>query len=504
VADTLQHRIPSADFFSWFALAEPVSVDEERLVLSFANDFAVRWVTTRFRDVLEESVQQVAGAPLRVELVSREHGEGGDEPEQAAPMVDQEPVSAVAIPHDVAPVQHFSRPATNRTVSEDELRALSEPMYAPSAQPLAVAAADAATAGSPDDGSLLLNERYRFDTFVIGEANKLAHAAALSVAEAPGQSYNPLFIYGGTGLGKTHLLHAIGHYARETRPGVKVAYVTTEEFINRFISMLQRRDGARDRFKNYFRGIDVLLMDDVQLLSGKSASLQEELFFTFNTLHEAGKQVVLTSDREPGEIPKLEERLASRFAWGLTTDIETPDRETRIAILRRKVISDGHAVPMDVLSEIGERVSSNVRELEGALTRVVGYASLTGRPIDVALAREVLASFSGADPSGGPVTIDRVQDVVCRHFDLERADLTGDRKVAKVARPRQIAMYLARVLVGESSTAVGREFGRDHSTVLYAERKIEQLLKEDREVYDLVDQLTETIRGRRASVHLSG
>jgi chromosomal replication initiator protein len=325
------------------------------------------------------------------------------------------------------------------------------------------------------------------------EGNQLAHAAALSVAESPGQSYNPLFIYGGTGLGKTHLLHAIGHYAIQTQPGTRVAYVTTEAFINRFIAAIQRQDNSRERFKEYFRGIDLLLMDDVQFLSGKGQALQEELFHTFNALHESGRQVVLTSDREPASIPKLEDRLRSRFAWGLITDIATPDRSTRIAILTKKARFDGHEVPPAAIEMIAERIDTNVRELEGALTRIVGFSSLTGREITPQLAGQVLDSYIATTPQA--LTIDRIQAVVCEHFSLSHEELVGERRNRDVARPRQIAMYLARVLLGAPSTHVGQRFGgRDHSTVLHAYKKIDELLREDQEVYDLVEQLTATLR----------
>lgn len=470
VVELLQHRIPRTDFYSWFALVEPVEFSDSRLVLSFANDFAVQWVRERFTAVVQASIDELYDQPIELVFVSRETGGAS--------------VSAAAGGAASAMVA----PADN-SMTIEQLQ--SELMPTP-AQSQRAAEQSGDLSGGAEAPSL--NDRYRFDTFVIGEANQLAHAAALSVAEAPGQSYNPLFIHGPTGLGKTHLLHAIGHYARETRPGIRVAYATTEQFVNRFIAAIQKRDTSRQRFKDYFRGIDILLMDDVQFLSGKGSSTQEELFHTFNALHEAGKQVVLTSDSEPSQIPQLEERLKSRFSWGLLADIAAPDHATRVAILRKRGLVDGVDVPDDVLSLIAERVSSNVRELEGALTRVVGFASLTGRDIDGALAASVLDSYGG--DRGGEITIDRIQDAVCKHFSLTREDLVGARRSNEIARPRQIAMYLARVLLGAPSTHVGRRFGgRDHSTVLYAERRIDTLIRNDREVYDLVEQLTSALRG---------
>ena len=489
VTEVLRERIPSADFFSWFAMAEPMSYTDDVLTLSFANDFAVKWVNGKFHDVLAATARDVAGRPLQVRLVSRETA-----------TTRELGTTSAATPGEIVEIPDAVVQTAADTITEAQLRSeLGTP-----AVPLAVDGGTpaAASSGPEASGVNALNDRYRFDTFVIGEGNQLAHAAALSVAEAPGQSYNPLFIYGGTGLGKTHLLHAIGHYAIETQPGTTVAYVTTEVFVNRFIQAIQRRDQSKDRFKEYFRGIDILLMDDVQFLSGKSASMQEELFHTFNSLHESGRQVVLTSDCEPGSIPQLEDRLRSRFAWGLITDIATPDHATRVAILRKRSHFDRLQVPLDVLEAIAERITTNVRELEGALTRVVGYASLTGRPIGLELASQVLDNYTSS--STAPITIDRIKDVVCQHFALSHDDLVGPRRHAEVTRPRQIAMYLARVLLGAPSTHVGKRFGgRDHSTVLHAEKRIDDLIKLDREVYDLVEHLTQTIRTGVGSVQRS-
>jgi chromosomal replication initiator protein len=453
IAEALQQRIAATDYLSWFANAEIVEMDGSVCTLALANQFACDWVKGRFAQALTEATRTVLGPEASVRVIARVGSEDPNEDEVAPLELRAE--AAVSVPS--------SRSTPAATLPQNEL-----------------------------------NDRYRFDTFVIGEANQLAHAAALSVAEAPGQAYNPLFIHGGTGLGKTHLLHAVGHYAMATQPGVRVAYVTTENFINRFIQAIQRKDSGRDRFKEYFRGIDILLMDDVQFLSGKSAAFQEELFHTFNALHDAGKQIVLTSDREPGAIPQLEERLQSRFAWGLTTDITTPGRETRIAILYKKAHADGLNVPFDVLSLVGERISSNIRELEGALTRIVGYASLTGQAITVDMAHRVLDAYV-ATGDAEPVTIDRIQQLVCEHFEVSKDDLLGPRRSTDVVRPRQIGMYLARVLLGAPSTQVAKRFGRgDHTTVLYAEKKVEQMIKEDREVYDLVEQLVATLRSNAA------
>jgi chromosomal replication initiator protein len=374
------------------------------------------------------------------------------------------------------------------------------------------AAATAAVAGprvvhdAEIAGVQRLNDRYRFDTFVIGPGNQMVHAAALSVAESPAQSYNPLFVHGTTGLGKTHLLHAIGNYVRDTRPDARIAYITTEQFLARFMHAIQqsKSGGAgrdlRDRFKAYFRGVDVLLMDDVQFLAGKGSWLQEELFHIFNDLHQGGRQIVLTSDCKPERIPKLEDRLRSRFAWGLIADIDTPDRETRVAILRKKAQVDSYAgIPPEVLEAIADRITTNVRELEGALTRVVAAASLSSRPVTLELATKVLESY--APHQAEAVTIDRIQDVVCEHFALDRDELLSERRNATLTLPRQIAMYLSRTLVGAPSTQVARRFNRkDHSTVLYAEKQVDEKMRRDQEVHDLVVRITAQVRGAAEGV----
>jgi chromosomal replication initiator protein len=334
----------------------------------------------------------------------------------------------------------------------------------------------------------------------------MVHAAALSVAESPAQSYNPLFIHGSTGVGKTHLLHAIGNFVRDTRPGATVAYITTEQFLARFMHAIQqsKTGGAgrdlRDRFKAYFRGVDVLLMDDVQFLAGRGSWPQEELFHLFNDLHQGGRQIVLTSDCKPEQIPQLEDRLRTRFAWGLIADIDTPDRETRVAILRKKARLDGGIEPpAEVLDAIADRITTNVRELEGVLTRVIAAASLTNQSVTLELAARVLESY--APQQSRQVTIDRVQDIVCEHFALDRDELLSPRKSSSLTLPRQIGMYLSRTLVGASSTQVAHRFNRkDHSTVLYAERQVDGKMRKDPEVHDLVVTLTARIRGTAGSV----
>ncbi len=337
-----------------------------------------------------------------------------------------------------------------------------------------------------------LNARYSFDTFVIGSSNRFAHAAALAVAEAPAKAYNPLFIYGGTGLGKTHLLQAIVGYVSRHSPRLSARYVTSETLTNDFINSI--REKRVEHFKHRYRHYDVLLVDDIQFLEHKER-IQEEFFHTFNALYEAGRQVILSSDRPPRDIATLEERLRSRFEWGLIVDIQPPDLETRIAILRKKVATDRIHVPdTQVLTFIAGRVSTNIRELEGALTRVVAFSSLTVRPMTVELAEDVLKDVF---PQGEPpnITIERIQEVVSHRFSISLQELVGQRRSRAVVYPRHIAMYLCRELTDSSLPKIGGHFGgRDHTTVINATSNITKLIREDRGVYNLVQELTARIK----------
>lgn len=337
-----------------------------------------------------------------------------------------------------------------------------------------------------------LNRRYTFDTFVIGASNRFAHAAALAIAEAPARAYNPLFIWGESGLGKTHLLHAAGNYAQRLFPGMRVKYVSTEEFTNDFINSL--RDDRKVAFKRSYRDVDVLLVDDIQFIEGKEG-IQEEFFHTFNTLHNANKQIVISSDRPPKQLATLEDRLRTRFEWGLITDVQPPELETRIAILRKKAQMERLAVPDDVLELIASSIERNIRELEGALIRVTAFASLNKTPIDKSLAEIVLRDLI-ADASTMQITAATIMAATTEYFDTTVEELRGPGKTRALAQSRQIAMYLCRELTDLSLPKIGQAFGRDHTTVMYAQRKILSEMAERREVFDHVKELTTRIRQR--------
>jgi chromosomal replication initiator protein len=341
-----------------------------------------------------------------------------------------------------------------------------------------------------------LNPKYRFETFVIGSSNRFAHAAAVAVAEAPAKAYNPLFIYGDSGLGKTHLLHAIGHYAQSLYQGIRVRYVTSEEFTNDFINMI--RDGKQDGFRRRYRDVDVLLVDDIQFLENKEGT-QEEFFHTFNTLHNASKQIVISSDRMPRRLVTLEDRLVSRFEWGLLTDVQPPELETRIAILRKKAVQDRLNAPADALEYIASRITTNIRELEGALIRVTAFASLNRQSVDLQLAEFVLKDLF-PEAQGREITAATIMGQTASYFGLSIDDLCGTSRSRVLVTARQIAMYLCRELTDLSLPKIGQQFGgRDHTTVMHAEKKIRSLMAERRSIYNQVTELTNRIKQQTLS-----
>ncbi|GAA0423277.1 chromosomal replication initiator protein DnaA [Streptomyces luteireticuli] len=349
------------------------------------------------------------------------------------------------------------------------------------------------SASGPAEPTARLNPKYLFDTFVIGASNRFAHAAAVAVAEAPAKAYNPLFIYGESGLGKTHLLHAIGHYARSLYPGTRVRYVSSEEFTNEFINSI--RDGKADAFRKRYRDMDILLVDDIQFLASKE-STQEEFFHTFNTLHNANKQIVLSSDRPPKQLVTLEDRLRNRFEWGLITDVQPPELETRIAILRKKAVQEQLNAPPEVLEFIASRISRNIRELEGALIRVTAFASLNRQPVDLGLTEIVLKDLiPGGEDASPEITAPAIMAATADYFGHTVEDLCGASRSRVLVTARQIAMYLCRELTDLSLPKIGAQFGgRDHTTVMHADRKIRALMAERRSIYNQVTELTNRIK----------
>ena len=338
-----------------------------------------------------------------------------------------------------------------------------------------------------------LNPRYIFSSFVVGNSNRMAHAASLAVAESPAQAYNPLFLYGNSGLGKTHLMHSIAHYILDKNPSTKVLYVTSETFTNELINSIQ--NNKNEEFRNKYRNIDVLLIDDIQFISKKEGT-QEEFFHTFNALHESNKQIIISSDRPPKEIKTLEDRLRSRFEWGLIADIQAPDYETRIAILRKKVDTERLPVGNEVMAFIAKSIVSNIRELEGALTRIVAYATLTNQVVSIELAETALKDIFN-EKTSIQITPHIIQEVVANYFNIHTEDIQSSKKSKNIAFPRQIAMYLCRKLLDISLPKIGKYFGnRDHTTVIYAVSKIEKSLKKDPSLQQTISELERQIKGQ--------
>ncbi|MBP1932339.1 chromosomal replication initiator protein DnaA [Ammoniphilus resinae] len=432
----IETKLSKPSYETWLKSTKATVLDEDTLFITAPNEFSRDWLESRYADLITETLYEITGENMKIKIVTSE------------------------------PDPNFDTPMPKRVEDKKNITPEESP------------------------GSLL-NSKYVFDTFVIGTGNRFAHAASLAVAEAPAKAYNPLFIYGGVGLGKTHLMHAIGHYVLEHNPSAKVVYLSSEKFTNEFINSI--RDNKAVDFRNKYRNVDVLLIDDIQFLAGKEQT-QEEFFHTFNALHDESKQIVISSDRPPKEIPTLEDRLRSRFEWGLITDIQPPDLETRIAILRKKAKAENLDIPNEVMVYIANQIDTNIRELEGALIRVVAYSSLINRDVDAELAAEALKDII---PSSKPkiITIIDIQKVVGEHFGLKLEDFKAKKRNRSVAFPRQIAMYLSRELTEHSLPKIGEEFGgRDHTTVIHANEKITTTLKNDPNLQDTIKELIEKIK----------
>jgi len=425
-------------FDLWFRPLRPVSFENGVFTLQCPNKFFSDWIKQNYQTKIEQIVTQQTGTEVKLELIIRQELE-------------------------------------EETKKTEIQTSVTEPRKERS-----------------DFAADEFDPRYTFESFIVGPSNRFAQAAAEAVAKEPGKAFNPLFIYGGVGLGKTHLLHAIGHQTKQLNPGTKVLYITSEKFINDFIDSL-RYERLVD-FRNNYRKPDCLLIDDIQFLMGKQSS-QEEFFYTFNTLYDSRKQIVVTSDRPPKEIATLQERLISRFEWGVVADIQPPEFETRVAILRKKATNEKVYVPEDVIVFIAEQIQTNIRQLEGALIRVVAFASLLGTEVTVDRAKEVLRDIITKKEIAQPVTIERIQRVVAKHFHLNPKEMSSKKRTDAIAFPRQIAMYLARSLTECSTTEIGQSFGgKDHTTVMHACNKIKLRLSSDPYFVALINKIVEEIK----------
>jgi chromosomal replication initiator protein len=436
----IKAELTEVGFNTWIKCIEPVQFSQDAIYLMVPNDFTKGILEARYKDLIANAIKLVSSKKYEVKLILP-----GDD-----------------IFKNTGNTPSIAHKERDREISkQDELT------------------------------TSTLNPKYMFDSFVVGNSNRFAHAASLAVAEAPAKAYNPLFIYGGVGLGKTHLMHAIGHYILNVNPSARVVYVTSEKFTNELINSI--KDDKNVEFRNKYRNVDVLLVDDIQFIAGKERT-QEEFFHTFNTLYEANKQIIMSSDRPPKEIPTLEDRLRSRFEWGLIADIQAPDFETRIAILKKKADLEGLDIPNEVMVYIANKIQSNIRELEGALIRLVAFSSLTNKEISADLASEALKDII-SNKNSKQITVDLIQDVVSSYFNLRIDDFKSKRRTKNVAFPRQIAMYLARKLTDLSLPKIGEEFGgRDHTTVIHAYEKITAGLEKDESLKDTLDELIKKIQ----------
>jgi chromosomal replication initiator protein len=435
----IKAELTEVSFNTWLKSIEPLVIDGNNLVLGVPNDFTKGILEARYQTLILNALKLVTSKKYSMEFVLNN--------EDTQRNISNQRIQNKSIDHKI---QH------------------------------------------DDMNSQLLNPKYTFDTFVIGNSNRFAHAASLAVAESPAKAYNPLFIYGGVGLGKTHLMHAIGHYILDVNPKLKVVYVSSEKFTNELINSI--KDDKNVAFRNRYRNVDILLIDDIQFIAGKERT-QEEFFHTFNDLYEASKQIIISSDRPPKEIPTLEDRLRSRFEWGLIADIQAPDFETRIAILKKKADVENLNISNDVMVYIANRIQSNIREHEGALIRVVAYSSLTNREISVDLANEALKDILSNKTK--KITVQLIQDVVASYFNLRMDDFKSKRRTRNVAFPRQIAMYLARKLTDLSLPKIGDEFGgRDHTTVIHAFEKITNDLAADEGLQETLRELNKKLTSK--------
>jgi chromosomal replication initiator protein len=499
-------RIDAADSISpgdraFLGVIVPMALVGDTALLSVGDEFSKGVLETKLRDLITSGLGRLLGQEIRIAVTVA----AAKSAQTVAPRLPFSPAAGDHLPADPdgsAEPERVQTPIPTPTRSpeftgrpdfaESGRGSDSDSGAHPPARP--EGAPHGRQAGVKESEAARLNPKYLFETFVIGSSNRFAHAAAVAVAEAPAKAYNPLFIYGESGLGKTHLLHAIGHYTRSLYPGTKVRYVSTEEFTNDFINAI--RDGKQDLLRRRYRDIDILMIDDIQFLENKEGT-QEEFFHTFNALHNSNKQIVISSDRPPKQLTTLEDRLRSRFEWGLITDVQPPELETRIAILRKKAAQEGLNAPPEVLEFIASKISTNIRELEGALIRVTAFASLNRAPVDFPLAEAVLRDLI-PDSAGSEITAATIMAQTAAYFGLSMEDLCGTSRSRVLVTARQIAMYLCRELTDLSLPKIGQQFGgRDHTTVMHADRKIRSLMAERRSIYNQVTELTNRIKSMR-------
>jgi len=440
----IKEQLSNPSFKTWFSDTKPIELTSQGILkLKVPNDFIKDWIESRYIELISKIILDLTDTEVELELYTPEELKKEEE--------DNKEKEEDKSTNDIKPVNN------------DKVK-----------------------------GSL--NPKYTFETFVVGSSNRFAHAASLAVAEAPAKAYNPLFLYGDVGLGKTHLMQAIAHFILEHNPDHKVVYVSSETFTNELINAI--KDDKTVKFRNKYRNIDILLVDDIQFLEGKERT-QEEFFHTFNALHEANRQLIISSDRPPKKIPTLEERLRSRFEWGLITDIQKPDLETRIAILRKKADIENLKIPNEVIIDIANKIQSNIRELEGALIKVIAYAELVDRDIDLELAQEALKDLIDAEEtSSKEVNIQNIKKIVAEHYNLNLTKIDSKKRTQNIVLPRQIAMYLSREMTDSSLPVIGEAFGgRDHTTVMHAHNKITEKIEENQEFRKTISKLQKEISG---------
>jgi len=442
--DDCKKLFPDDIFNTWFDPLVCLQESEETLVLAAPSEFSAIWLQEHYLDLISQKAQLAQGRPVKVivQVLEREPREAGEQLERTDETARKE--------------------STAREVERSR------------------------SALSAAQRKFALNPRNTFENFIVGPSNQFAHAASQAVANAPAQAYNPLFLYGETGLGKTHLMHAMAQHILKNDPSSKVVYVSCEKFTNEFIRAIQ--ENTLVQFRKFYRSIDVLLIDDIHFLAGKERS-QEEFFHTFNELFESQRQICLSSDRSASEIGKLESRLVSRFQWGMATDIQPPDLETRVAILKKKTLALNYNIPSDILEFLAQRITRNVRRMEGALTRVASYSTLIKKPLDIEVVEKLLQDIL-QEEAQNQITVDKIQKKVVEYFDLRQSDMVSRRRPNNIAFPRQIAMYLSRILTNHSLQEIGESFGgRDHGTVIHACKTVENMMEQDESVRRNVDYL---------------